>query len=224
MVNQPLCKANVYLREDLNGKVKSGVASICGNLVKDNATGKILGQIKMEPISSDSVAETAKTVASSASTNNIMTIGKGFVIASVSVMVVGAGIFAGKKVYDWLKKRKKEKGQKELSNKVQRSENAIEVYFEKIDTRTLSLKDIKEMFDFIDKLAYGRDLKVELSDSDILVLRNVVAQYTVQLCKANNKELDEIDVHQLSVEQPRKLCCDQIKDCLKVQEKIFVAG
>lgn len=224
----PVIQPVLSMSEAAEAGLNLGNLFISGGVVRETATGKIFEHLKDEttknPVSSiESALETAKTASvAKASTSVVvkettsLSLGRKFAVGTLIVVGVAAIGYGSYRLYTYLKKRSDEKKQEEL---IAYNPELTE-YFNNMQTQSMSLSSIKKVVYFFDHYSNG-DLSIEITDQELLVIRNLIVRYTIKLCESNNISIDN---KQLFIEAKATVKSELVQDIVyatKIQEVIF---
>jgi len=200
-----------------------------GGVIRDAASGKIVEHLKdaisMEPASSSqAIAETAKTSASVAvKKSTALSLRNKFAVGTIIVVGVAAIGYGSYRLFTYLKKRSDEKKQEEIkkaNSEVISYNPELTEYFNNMQTQSMTLSSVKRVIEFFEYYS-NSDLSIEITDEEMLVIRNLVVRYTIKLCESNNISLEN---KQLYIEAKTIDKDDLLYEILystKVQEEIF---
>lgn len=179
-----------------------------GGVVRDTA-GRLVTHLKEIPAHEKSVAEGAKRAALSLN-NHWVVVGVGV----LTLVAVGGGVVLA------LKKRKKD-AEPVVPECVQSYTDSLRAYLDAIQNGTLDGQIIDRLITDLDAvLAYGDegDMTVAFSPDQLASLTQVVLEYTAELAKANDVELDGIDTPSESAEDGVVI---DLRRYLGLQRRIF---
>lgn len=94
-------------------------------------------------------------------------------------------------------------------------------YINNMQSQSMSLSSIKKVIDFLDEYSKS-DLSIEITDDEMMVIRNIIIRYTIKLCESNNISLENKQLHIDSNTLNRSEMIQEIVNAVKVQEEIFV--
>jgi len=200
----------------------SGEYKQFGGIVRDAFSGQIVTHLKEvtqkdSSSTSQAIAEVAKTSANIVvKKSTASSLGKKFSVGTIIVVGVAAIGYGSFRLYTYLKKRSEEKKQEGL---IAYNPELTE-YFNNMQTQSMSLSSVKKVVDFFDHYSSG-DLSIEISDQELLVIRNLIVRYTIKLCESNNISIDN---KQLVIETKSTVKSELMKDIVyatRVQEEIF---
>lgn len=216
---------------ELSELIKAGLATgkfvRTGGVIRDAATGKIV-EILKDAISKESVNATQDIVDSVSKTTDVavvnsttLALGKKFSVGFIFVVGVAAVSYGTYRLYTYLKKRSDDKKHEEAENEVIIYNPELTEYFNNMQTQSMSISSIKKVVDFFEKFSIG-DLSIEISEEEMLVIRNIIVRYTIKLCESNNISLTDKQLHVETDKISEKELLLEIINAIKVQEEIFV--
>ena len=199
-----------------------------GNIV-EVATGRVVEQLK-DVISNNRETSSQAIIEASKETANIaikestsISLRNKFAVGTLVVVGVAAVGYGSYKLYTYLKKRSDDKKQEEVikeENDVIIYNPELTEYFNHMQSQSMSLSSIKKVVDFFERYS-DKDLAIEITDEEMMVIRNLIVRYTIKLCESNNISLD--DKH-LFVEAKTLNQNDLLQEIIyatNVQEEIF---
>lgn len=199
-----MAKINITLDvpNDLLPDIASGSTQLMG-LIKDTGSKQIVKHL-----------DPAKVKVSKPKTDGLL-IGIG-VLSAVAI-----GAFIANAVL----KRKQAKLENEIAKqKISNHYNkVISTYLSKAQNGELELNDIENLSIFIDSLINDikkRDVKINLSEKDISILKELLYKYTLKIYDANNIEHNNL-LTTSNIENNSQKDLEIISNCLKAQQKLF---
>jgi len=228
----PVIQPKLSMSDVAASGIANGTLYQDGGVIRNKKTGTIFEILK--DAGKDTINETQKSVTKAPTTSataksvSKMSIGSKFAIGTLIVVGVSALAYGGYKLYTYLSKKDDKKKHDEDIAKEEKSDVIyynpdLTDYLNSFQTKTLSIKKIKNVIDFFDAYSNG-NLEIEISDEEMMVLRNLIVRYTIKLEKANHVYLESIP---LKVEAPSKDKNDllkEINEATEIQEKIFERG
>lgn len=206
-----------------------GTLYFSGGVIRETANGHVFEHLK-DVVSTNQMEKTE--IVTKESTNiaikksTKMSLGSKFAIGSLIVVGVSALAYGGYKLYTYISD-KNQNNNKDEDKKINDNNSIISYnpeltdYFNSMQAQTLTIKEIKEVIAFFDAYSNG-NLSIEISQEELLVLRNIIVRYTIKLLEANNIELEskplEIEASSNSKEELLK----EINKAIKIQEKVFL--
>lgn len=204
----------------ISEKAYAGIASgqyvRIGGVVRSISDGRIVEHLKDVATVKTAITNSANKTALSTTVSNGLPIGKTALISGC----VGFGVAAltGLGFWAWkhFKKRSEEKKQEETDT----YKEYLDEYITNIQTQNLSLRSIKNVFDFFDHFSNG-DLSIEITDEELKVLRDIIVRYTIKLCETNDIVIkNKIPLQDKSTS--RKDLLQEIKYATKIQEQVYL--
>lgn len=144
-------------------------------------------------------------------------------------LLIGIGVLSavavGAFITNAILKRKKQKLETEIAkHKISNHYNkVISTYLSKAQNGELEPSDIENLSVFIESLISDikkRDVKIDLSEKDISILKEILYRYTLKICDIKNVEKDNL-LTTLSIENNSQKDLEIISNCLKTQQKLF---
>jgi len=215
---QPLLK----ITEEIQRGLDNGDLIRISGVIRDAKTGQIV--VFLEEIVTNETSnlgrEITETVKTSASVvvkkSTASSLGKKFAVGTIIVVGVAAIGYGSYRLYTYLKKRSEEKKQEGLID----YNPELTEYFNNMQTQSMSLSSVKKVVDFFDHYSSG-DLSIEITEQELLVIRNLIVRYTIKLCESNNISIDN---KQLVIEAKAIVKSELMQDIVyatRVQEEIF---
>ena len=215
---QPLLK----ITEEIQRGLDNGDLIRISGVIRDAKTGQIV--VFLEEIVTNETSnlgrEITETVKTSASVvvkkSTASSLGKKFAVGTIIVVGVAAIGYGSYRLYTYLKKRSEEKKQEGLID----YNPELTEYFNNMQTQSMSLSSVKKVVDFFAHYSKG-DLSIEITDQELLVIRNLIVRYTIKLCESNNISIDN---KQLFIEAKAIAKSELMQDIVyatRVQEEIF---
>ena len=207
----------------------NGTLYFSGGVIRETANGHVFAHLK--DAASTNQTETKKII-SKESTNiavknsTKMSLGSKFAIGSLIVVGVTALAYGGYKLYTYI--AEKSQTNEKSGNKKNNDNNSIisynpdlTEYFNSIQSKTLTIKEIKKVITFFD--AYSNDeLSIEISQEELLVLRNLIVRYTKKLLETNNIELESKPLEIEASSNSKEDILKEINKAIKIQEEVFL--
>jgi hypothetical protein len=199
-----------------------------GNIV-EVATGRVVEQLKdvfsneLEN-SGQALVETAKASANIAiKESTSLSLRNKFAVGTLVVVGVAAVGFGSYKLYTYLKKRSNDKKQDEVikeENDVIVYNPELTEYFNNMQTQSMSLSSIKKVVEFFENYR-NSDLTIEISDEEMMVIRNIIVRYTIKLCESNNICLEDKQLFVEAKTSNKNELLQEIIYASNIQEEIF---
>ncbi len=198
-----------------------------GGVVRD-AKGKIIEHLKdtasRDRISNNpSVAVATKNTSVAIKESKTLSLGSKFAVATIIVVGVVAIGYGSYKLVTYLKRVSEAKQRANASqenNDVIVYNPQLTEYFNKMQTQKMTLSSIKEVISFFEKYSNG-DLAIEISDAEMLVIRNLIVKFTIKLCEANKISFDNIKLTIDAKTTKKKDLLGDIVYATKMQQQIF---
>ncbi|MGC0274864.1 hypothetical protein ACO0LV_17920 [Pseudactinotalea sp. Z1739] len=204
MIVQP----TFYVPSEIAAGILSGELVRYGGVVRDTA-GRLVTHLKEVPTPEKVVEEVAKRAALSLK-NPWVAVGAGV----LTLVAVGGGVVLA------VKKRKKD-AELDVPECVQNYNRSLRVYLEAIQNGRLDADIIDRLIADLDTVvAYGDegDTTVAFSPDQLATLTRIVLEYTSELAKVNDIELDEAE--KPSEDSEGGVVVD-LRRYLQVQRRIF---
>jgi hypothetical protein len=199
-----------------------------GGVIRNRDTGKIVEHLK--DISSrdlkggnQAVAQTAKTTSVVIKKSRTLSLGSKFAVGTLIVVGVAAIGYGSYSLFTYMQKQKEAK---QRVDETQKNNDLIEYnpqlteYFNNMQTKKMKLSSIKKVISFFEKYSKG-DLAIEISNEELLVIRNLIVKYTIKLCETNKISIDNyrltIDAKTIKNED----LLGEIVYATKIQQEIF---
>lgn len=193
-----------------------------GGVIRNAKTGQIVEFLE-EIVTNETsnlgreITETVKTSASVVvKKSTASSLGKKYAVGTIIVAGVAAIGYGSYRLYTYLKKRSEDKKREGL---IAYNPELTE-YFNNMQTQSMSLSSVKNVVDFFAHYSKG-DLSIEITDQELLVIRNLIVRYTIKLCESNNISIDN---KQLFIEAKAIAKSELMQDIVyatRVQEEIF---
>ena len=193
-----------------------------GGVIRNAKTGQIVEFLE-EIVTNETsnlgreITETVKTSASVVvKKSTASSLGKKYAVGTIIVVGVAAIGYGSYRLYTYLKKRSEDKKREVL---IAYNPELTE-YFNNMQTQSMSLSSVKKVVDFFAHYSKG-DLSIEITDQELLVIRNLIVRYTIKLCESNNISIDN---KQLFIEAKAIAKSELMQDIVyatRVQEEIF---
>ena len=84
----------------------------------------------------------------------------------------------------------------------------------------MTLSSVKKVIEFFEKYSNG-ELAIEISDEEMLVIRNIIVRYTIKLCEINKISVDNKHLSIQPKTKIKKELLDDIFYATKFQQRIF---
>jgi len=199
-----------------------------GGVVRDVATGQIVEHLKdavtKNPASSSQVlAGTSKTTSVALTKSTPLSLGKKFAVGTIIVAGVATIGYGSYRLYTYLKKRSDEKKQEEVqkeNDEVIAYNPELTEYFNNMQTQRMTLSSIRKVVDFFEYYS-NSDLSIEISDEEMLVIRNLIVRYTIKLCESNKMSLEDKQLYIEAKSVDKNDLVYEIIYSTKVQEEII---
>lgn len=209
--------------------VVKGDFKIVGGVVRDVLSGRIVEILK--DASNKDYDSSRRAINEAAKLSKDIAIKEGtslslknkFAVGTLVIVGIGALGYGSYKLYTYLKNTSKKD---QIDDSVQ-NDNEIIVYhselteyFNNMQNQSMSLSSIREAFDFFDK--YGNsDVSIDITQDEMLIIRNIIIKYTIKLCESNNISLENKELYIDSQSLNEKDLLKEIVYATKVQEEIF---
>ena len=231
----PIIQPDFYISEAAAVGLALGKFVRTGGVIRDAATKQIVEHLK-DAVSKDSLSatqavnESFKTASVAKASTSIaikestsLSLGRKFAVGTLFFVGVAAIGYGSYRLYTYLKERSDKKKQEEV-----KKENAevisynpeLTEYFNNMQTQSMTISSIKKVVEFFENYS-NCDLSIEISNEEMMVLRNLIVRYTIKLCESNKISIED---KQLLVEAKSKNSDDLVREIIyatKVQEEVF---
>ena len=207
-----------------------------GGVIRDTTTGRIVEHLKdiaiKDKVSSTSaLSETvdiARNVAKSSTRvvvkkSTALSLGSKFAVGTLIVAGVAAVGYGSYRLVTYLKKHTEDNIQVKVtegtSDVIEYNPELTE-YFNNMQSQGMTLDSIKDVVKFFDNYSKG-GIEIEITNEEMMVMRNLIVRYTIKLCEANNISLEN---KQLDTETSITDSNDLLNEILyatRVQGEIF---
>lgn len=204
MIVQP----KIYIPPKIQARLLSGDVIRHGGVVRDTA-GRIVAHLKEIPTTEQATEEAAKRVALSFKNPRVVV-----AVGALTLVAVGGGVVLA------VKKHRKE-AEPDVPGCVQSYSLSLRAYLEAIQSGSLNAGIIDRLSADLDAVvAYAEegDMTVAFSPEQLATLNKVVLEYTGELAKVNDVELDEAGVASADAEVGPVV---DLRRYLDSQRKIF---
>ncbi len=200
-----------------------------GGVIRNAATGKIVEHLQdaisnNTDSSNQAIIEAAKASTSvSVTKSTSLSLRNKFAVGTLVVVGVAAVGYGSYKLYTYLKKRSIDKKQGEVikeESEVIIYNPELTDYFNHMQTQSMSLSSIKKVVEFFERYS-NSDLAIEITDEEMMVIRNLIVRYTIKLCESNNISLDDKQLFVEAKTSNQNELLQEIIYATNVQEEIF---
>ena len=199
-----------------------------GGVIRKSATGEIVEHLKdavPKDFASNKVAisETAKATNVAIAKGTTLSLGGKIAVGTLIVAGLVAVGYGSYRLIMYIKNQSEIKQHKETnqdSNDILTYNPQLTKYFNNIQTKKMTLSSVKKVIEFFEKYSNG-ELAIEISDEEMLVIRNIIVRYTIKLCEINKISVDN---KHLSIQPKTKInknLLDDIVYATKFQQRIF---
>ena len=206
------------ISDEIAAGLASGALKRTGGVIRNRATGEIVEHLK-DGLARDTISEVAPKAAASAATKSVglSTTAKVGIGALVIAVVVGVA-YGGYKLYGFIKK-KKETGNNEDQVELIGYNPEITEYLNATKNKTMSFDKIVGVVKFFELYSSGKDLNIEITDNELLTMRNIFVKYAIALSETN--KLKEPNLNLEAKSQKREDLLEEALIALRYQEDIF---
>lgn len=199
-----------------------------GGVIRNSDTGKIFEHLKdtaSRNLKSGNrpLAKIAKTNSLAIKKSTTLSLNTKFAVGTLIVAGVVAIGYGSYRLFTYIKKQSEAK---QSVDEMQKNNDLIEYnpqlteYFNNMQAKKMTLSSIKKVISFFENYSNG-DLAIEISDEEMMVIRNLVVRYTIKLFETNKISMDN---YQLSIDAKtnnNKDLLGEIVYAIKMQQQIF---
>ena len=214
MIIQP----TLEIADEIAAGLSSGIYKRDGGVIRNASTGEIVKILKDTEIK-NSISSTAPTIADAAAVSKKVGLSTGAKVGIGVLVVVGVSLatYGAYKLYAFVKKKNVKKKD---TNALIGYNPEITEYLNAAQNKTMSFDKIVGVVKFFEMYSEGKNLNIEISNDELLALRNIFVKYAIALAKQNNIEYEPV----LAIEVKSKKTEDLLEEslvALKFQREIF---